>query len=166
VAHAAVNTRTWRLSLSMAGGQQLNGVTQIAVAGGASRGDRCRSGCSCRSSRTQDRRGGSAPGYVGPLEERLLPRQQVRNERGFGVVQMKQLARAARSIAGFARKNFVGQLSTTVRSRSLRSRSSLLWVARIIAALRLRQVFSASVMYALSVGSSAKRHASSRQELH
>jgi len=32
----------------------------------------------------------------------------------------------------------------------------------IIAALRLRQVFSASVMYALSVGSSAKRHASSK----
>ena len=63
---------------------------------------------------------------------------------------------------GLARKNFVGQLSTTVRSRSVAAKSSLLCVARSMAALRLRQVFSASVMYALSVASCAKRHASSR----
>ena len=53
---------------------------------------------------------------------------------------------------GFARKNFVGQLSTTVRSRSASAKSSLLCVARSMAAFRLRQVLSASVMYALTRG--------------
>ena len=65
---------------------------------------------------------------------------------------MEPLARCAEIHPGFARNNFVGQFSTTVRSRSVSPKSSSLWVARSSAALCFRHVFSASTMYALTVG--------------
>ena len=101
-------------------------------------------------------------GQVRPFQQHLLPRHRVRSaDRAPSRSTETARAYCRRSSAGFASSSFVGQLSTTVRSRSADAKSSTVCVARIIAALRFRQVLSASCTYARSVGCWMKRQASS-----
>src|SRR5262245_11224087 len=67
----------------------------------------------------------------------------------------------ARSNDGLARSSFVGQLSTTVRSKSADAKSSMDCVASSIAPFRFRHVLSASCTYARSRSCCMNRQASS-----
>ena len=86
---------------------------------------------------------------VGALQQHLLARRKRRTSRSSSISFIwNSSPYCRRSSDGFASRSRVGQLSTTVRSRSTDAKSSTLCVASNTAAFRLRHVFSASCTYA------------------
>ena len=108
--------------------------------------------CWCRSDRTRVDVQVDDLGEIGPLEEHLLPWTEMRDQRRLGLVQMEQVAGPLEVHPGI-RQEELRRAALDDRAQQVGSaKSSLLCVARSIAAFRFRQVLSASVMYALRWG--------------